>query len=168
MKKEDAPFEGVLFIGVMVVNNEPIVLEYNVRFGDPECEILMPLMESDVSELFYKGATKQLHNFDLKMKNEFGVAVVMASENYPYGSSKPAQIIVDDIIDEELLKNSHISYAGVTKENDTLFATGGRVLLCIGFGLDIKTARDRAYALCGQVHFAGKKIRTDIAYQALK
>ena len=67
MKKEGAPFEGVLFIGIMVVNGEPITLEFNVRFGDPECEILMPLMESDVSELFYKGATKQLDNFDLKI-----------------------------------------------------------------------------------------------------
>jgi phosphoribosylamine--glycine ligase len=167
MKNENAPFEGVLFIGVMVVDNEPIILEYNVRFGDPECEILMPLMETPVSELFYKGATKQLNTLDLKMKNQYGVAVVMASKNYPYSSSEPAEIIIDEIYDEELLKNSHISYAGVTKEDDTLFATGGRVLLCIGFGDNISIARDRAYELCGQVHFAGKKCRTDIAYQAL-
>jgi phosphoribosylamine--glycine ligase len=168
MKKENAPFEGVLFIGVMVVDGEPIILEYNVRFGDPECEILMPLMKSSVSEMFYKGATKNLVNYKLEMKDEYGVAVVMASKNYPYSSSQPAEIIVDDIHDEELIDNSHISYAGVTKEDDILLATGGRVLLCIGFGLDIQTARNRAYALCGQVHFAGKKIRTDIAYQALK
>lgn len=168
MQKENAPFEGVLFIGVMVVDNEPIILEYNVRFGDPECEILMPLLETPVSELFYKGATKQLDKLDIKIKDEYAVAVVMASENYPYGSSKPAEIIVDDIIDEEILNNTHISYAGVSKENDKLFATGGRVLLCIGFGDSIKKARDRAYKLCGQVHFAGKKCRTDIAYQALK
>ncbi len=168
MKKEGAPFEGVLFIGVMVVDNEPIILEYNVRFGDPECEILMPLLETPVSELFYKGATKQLDTLDIKIKKQFGVAVVMASGNYPYGSSAPAEIIVDDIHDEVLKENSHISYAGVTKDGDTLLATGGRVLLCVGFGDDIQTARDRAYALCGQVHFAGKKCRTDIAYQALK
>jgi len=168
MKQEGAPFEGVLFIGVMVVNGEPIILEYNVRFGDPECEILMPLLETPVSELFYKGATKQLDTLDIKIKDQYGVAVVMASGNYPYGSSEPAEIIVDDIHDEELLANSHISYAGVTKDGDTLFATGGRVLLCVGFGDSIELARNRAYALCGQVHFAGKKIRTDIAYQALK
>ncbi len=158
MQKENAPFEGVLFIGVMVVDNEPIILEYNVRFGDPECEILMPLLETPVSELFYKGATKQLDKLDIKIKDEYAVAVVMASENYPYGSSKPAEIIVDDIIDEEILNNTHISYAGVSKENDKLFATGGRVLLCIGFGDSIKQARDRAYKLCGQVHFAGKNV----------
>ena len=168
MKKEGAPFEGVLFIGVMVVNGEPIILEYNVRFGDPECEILMPLLETPVSELFYKGATKQLDKLDIKIKNEFGVGVVMASENYPYSSSTPAEIIVDKIVDEELLNNSHISYAGVSKIDDKLMADGGRVLVCVGFGSSIKEARDRAYELCGQVHFAGKKIRTDIAYQALK
>lgn len=167
MKKEGAPFEGVLFIGVMVVEGEPIILEYNVRFGDPECEILMPLLKTPASELFYKGATKQLDKLDIKIKNEFGVAVVMASKNYPYSSSEPAEIIIDEINDEELLKNTHISFAGVTKEDEKLFATGGRVLLCVGFGDSIKVARDRAYALCGQVHFAGKKCRTDIAYQAL-
>jgi len=168
MKQEGAPFEGVLFIGVMVVNGEPIILEYNVRFGDPECEILMPLLETPVSELFYKGATKQLDKLDIKIKNEYGVAVVMASENYPYSSSKPAEIIVDDITDEELKANSHISYAGVSSEDGKLMATGGRVLLCVGFGESIQEARDRAYDLCGYVHFAGKKCRSDIAYQALK
>ncbi|APW65704.1 phosphoribosylamine--glycine ligase [Poseidonibacter parvus] len=168
MKKEGAPFEGVLFIGVMVVKGEPIILEYNVRFGDPECEILMPLLASPVSDLFYKGATKQLDKLDIKIKNEFGVGVVMASENYPYSSSTPAEIIVDEIVDEDLLNNSHISYAGVSKVDDKLMADGGRVLVCVGFGTSIKEARDRAYELCGQVHFAGKKIRTDIAYQALK
>jgi len=168
MQQEGAPFEGVLFIGVMVVNGEPIILEYNVRFGDPECEILMPLLESPVSDLFYKGATKQLDKLDIKIKDEFGVGVVMASGNYPYGSSEPAEIIVDEIVDEEIKENTHISFAGVAKEDEKLFATGGRVLVCVGFGKTIKEARDRAYALCGQVHFAGKKIRTDIAYQALK
>jgi len=168
MQQEGAPFEGVLFIGVMVVKGEPIILEYNVRFGDPECEIIMPLLETPVSELFYKGATKQLDKLDIKIKNEFGVGVVMASANYPYGSSEPAEIIVDNIVDEDILNNTHISYAGVDKEDDKLLATGGRVLVCVGFGSTIKQARDRAYALCGQVHFAGKKCRTDIAYQALK
>ncbi|RYA22528.1 phosphoribosylamine--glycine ligase [Malaciobacter halophilus] len=168
MKNEGAPFEGVLFIGVMVVKGEPIILEYNVRFGDPECEILMPLLETPVSELFYKGATKDLNSLDIKIKDEFSVGVVMASGNYPYSSSAPAEIIIDNIVDEDILNNTHISFAGVTKQDDKLMATGGRVLVCVGFGKTIKQARDRAYLLCGQVHFAGKKCRTDIAYQALK
>ncbi|WP_323596672.1 phosphoribosylamine--glycine ligase [Aliarcobacter butzleri] len=167
MQNERAPFEGVLFIGVMVVKGEPIILEYNVRFGDPECEILMPLLATPVSELFYKGATKQLDKLDIKIKDEFGVGVVIASENYPYSSSKPAEITVDEI-ENELSSSSHISYAGVEKIDGKLMATGGRVLVCVGFGKTIKEARDNAYKLTTKVHFSGKKCRSDIAYQALK
>ncbi|MEV9546296.1 phosphoribosylamine--glycine ligase [Aliarcobacter butzleri] len=167
MQNEGAPFEGVLFIGVMVVKGEPIILEYNVRFGDPECEILMPLLATPVSELFYKGATKQLDKLDIKIKDEFGVGVVIASENYPYSSSEPAEITVDEI-ENELSSSSHISYAGVEKTDGKLMATGGRVLVCVGFGKTIKEARDNAYKLTTKVHFSGKKCRSDIAYQALK
>ena len=168
MQEENAPFEGVLFIGVMVVKGEPIVLEYNVRFGDPECEILMPLIESKVSELFYYGATKQLDKLDIIIKNEFAVGVVMASENYPYSASAHSIITIDNIVDKDLLNNSHISFAGVEEKDGKLLATGGRVLVCVGVGKSIKEARDRAYLLSSEVHFDGKKFRNDIAYQALK
>ncbi|WP_304545416.1 phosphoribosylamine--glycine ligase [Sulfurimonas microaerophilic] len=167
MKAEGAPFEGVLFIGIMVVNGEPITLEFNVRFGDPECEILMPLMTSSVSDMFYKAATNRLGEIEVSFSKQYAVGIVMASENYPYGSSTPAEIILDDVHHEDIEKYTHISFAGVSKEDDKLYATGGRVLLCIGLGDTIKEARDRAYLRCGQVHFAGKKFRTDIAYQAL-
>ncbi len=166
MKKENAPFEGVLFIGLMIVKNEPIVLEYNVRFGDPECEILMPLLKTPLCELLYNASTRNLKNQKIEFYNQYAVAVVMASENYPYGNSKPSEIIVDKNALEGL-EHTHISYAGVTLEDDKLYATGGRVLLCVGVGESIKEARDRAYMLCGQVHFAGKHFRQDIAYQAL-
>lgn len=167
MKAEGAPFEGVLFIGLMIVNGEPITLEFNVRFGDPECEILMPLLRSPASELFYKAATKQLDTLEVAFKDEYAVGVVMASRHYPEKSSEPAEIVVDEIVHSELAEHSHIAYAGVSKIDGKLFATGGRVLVCVGTGTTILEARDRAYALCGQVHFAGKKLRTDIAYQAL-
>lgn len=168
MQEEGAPFEGVLFIGIMVVNGEPITLEFNVRFGDPECEILMPLLKTPASELFYKAATKQLDTLNVEFHDKYAVGVVMASRNYPYDNSEPAEIIVDEVHHEEIAQNTHIAYAGVAEEEGKLYATGGRVLVCIGVGESIKQARDRAYMLCGQVHFAGKKLRTDIAYQALR
>ena len=168
MQEENAPFEGVLFVGVMVVNGEPIVLEYNVRFGDPECEILMPLIESKVSDLFYYGATKQLDKLDIKIKNKFAVGVVMASKNYPYSASAPSIISLSNIVDRELLENSHISFAGVEKKDDVLLANGGRVAVCVGLGDTVKEARDRAYLLSSEITFDGKKFRKDIAYQALK
>jgi len=167
MKAEGAPFEGVLFIGIMVVNGEPITLEFNVRFGDPECEILMPLMTSSVSDMFYKAATNRLADINVEFSKQYAVGVVMASENYPYSSSTPAEIILDDVKHEDIEKYTHISFAGVSLEDDKLYADGGRVLVCVGLGDTIREARDRAYLRCGQVHFAGKKIRTDIAYQAL-
>jgi len=168
MQQENAVYEGVLFIGVMVVNEEPIVLEYNVRFGDPECEILMPLLKTKASELFYYAATKQLDKIDIKIKDEFCVGVVMASANYPYGSSLSTFISIDDILDEDLLNNSHISFASVEKKDGQLLAKSGRVLVCIGLGKTIKEAQNRAYTLSSKVHFDGKKYRSDIAHQALK
>jgi len=167
MKKEKAVFTGVLFMGIMVVSKEPVVLEYNVRFGDPECETILPLINSSVFDLFYKAATNSLNTYKLQMSKKFCVSVVMTSENYPYKKDKATQIIIDKIHDKTIINNSHISYASVTKNDGELFATGGRVLLCVGTATNIKEARDVAYKLCGQVHFAGKKIRTDIAYQAI-
>jgi len=168
MESEGMPFKGVLFIGVMVVKGEPIILEYNVRFGDPECEELMPLLKSPASELFYKAATGNLKNIKIEFYNKYAVGVVMASRDYPYKSTPPAEIIIDDIYHEELNEHSHISYAGVNRGDDgKLYASGGRVLVCVGIGDSIKEAQKRAYMLVGQVHFAGKQCRTDIAYQVL-
>jgi phosphoribosylamine--glycine ligase len=168
MKSEGMPFKGVLFIGVMVVDGEPIILEYNVRFGDPECEELMPLLKSPASELFYKASTGDLKNATIEFHNKYAVGVVMASRDYPYKSSAPAQIIIDDIVHDELEENAHISFAGVSRGDDgELYATGGRVLVCVGIGESIEEAQSRAYMLVGQVHFAGKQCRTDIAYQAI-
>jgi len=169
LEEDGMPFSGVLFIGIMVVNGEPIVLEYNVRFGDPECEELMAVLKSPTSELFYKAATGDLKSANIEFSDKYAVGVVLASKNYPYSSSEPAEIIVDDVVHEDLANNSYIAYAGVSKDEDgKLLATGGRVLVCVGLGDSIKEARDRAYMLVGQVHFVGKKCRMDIAYQALR
>ncbi|MEO1928712.1 MAG: phosphoribosylamine--glycine ligase [Nautiliaceae bacterium] len=164
MQKEGAPFEGVLFIGLMIVDNEPYVLEYNVRFGDPECEELMALIDSSLYDMFKNASTKQLDKIDVKIKDMVAVGVVCASKNYPYSSSEPAEIKVDDLSD----CNGYIAYAGVKKIDGKLMATGGRVLVCVGFGKDVKEARDEAYKIVDRVHFDGKKYRRDIAYQALE
>jgi phosphoribosylamine--glycine ligase len=169
MKEEGNPFKGVLFIGVMVVDGEPMILEYNVRFGDPECEELMPLLKTPASELFFNASTGNLKNTKIEFyEDKYAVGVVMASRDYPYKSSEPSEIIIDDIVHDDLEGNAHISFAGVSRgEDGKLYATGGRVLVCVGLGESISEAQQRAYMLVGQVHFAGKQCRTDIAYQAL-
>lgn len=168
MAEEGMPFEGVLFAGLMIVNGEPYTLEFNVRFGDPECEVLMPLLKTPASELFDKAASGRLNELNVEFIDKYAVGVVMASRNYPYKSSEPAEIIVDKIVHTELAQKAHIDYAGVSLIDGKLMATGGRVLVCVGLGDTIEEARDNAYMLCGQVHFAGKQCRSDIAYQALR
>ena len=162
MQKEGAPFTGVLFAGIMVVGQTPFVLEFNVRFGDPECEVLMPLIQNPL-EILLACTQKRLSQVKIRLKDEFAVGVVCASENYPYKSSPKAQISVGQIP-----PNSHLSFAGVSKENGTLYADGGRVLVCVGSGKDLQSARDTAYELVKQVEFKGKQHRNDIAYQALR
>ncbi|BDY13520.1 phosphoribosylamine--glycine ligase [Hydrogenimonas cancrithermarum] len=168
MAEEGMPFEGVLFAGLMIVNGEPYTLEFNVRFGDPECEVLMPLLKTPAGELFDKAASGRLDELNVEFIDKYAVGVVMASRNYPYKSSEPAEIIVDKIVHTELVDKAHIDFAGVSLIDGKLMATGGRVLVCVGLGETIKEARDYAYMLCGQVHFAGKQCRSDIAYQALR
>jgi len=163
MQEEGNPYEGVLFIGLMIVDNEPYVLEYNVRFGDPECEELMALIDSSLYDMFYNGAKGELDKIDVKIRDLVAVGVVCASENYPYSSSEPAEIKIDDLSD----CNGYIAYAGVKKIDNKLYATGGRVLVCVGFGKSVRKARDEAYKIVDKVHFKGKKYRKDIAYQAI-
>ncbi|EAJ8284130.1 phosphoribosylamine--glycine ligase [Campylobacter jejuni] len=162
MKKEGAEFCGVLFIGAMIVGNKPYVLEFNVRFGDPECEVLMPLIE-DPLELILAATQRRLRHSKIKIKKEFAVGVVCASENYPYKSSPKSEITVNNIPE-----NSHISYAGVSLEDGKLMADGGRVLVCVGTGKSIEEAQKNAYNLCDNVNFKGKQYRKDIAHQVLK
>ncbi|EDJ1150916.1 phosphoribosylamine--glycine ligase [Campylobacter jejuni] len=162
MKKEGAEFCGVLFIGAMIVGNKPYVLEFNVRFGDPECEVLMPLIE-DPLELILAATQRRLRHSKIKIKKEFAVGVVCASENYPYKSSPKSEITVNNIPE-----NSHISYAGVSLEDGKLMADGGRVLVCVGTGKSIEEAQENAYKLCDNVNFKGKQYRKDIAHQVLK
>ncbi|EGM8810111.1 TPA: phosphoribosylamine--glycine ligase [Campylobacter jejuni] len=162
MKKEGAEFCGVLFIGAMIVGNKPYVLEFNVRFGDPECEVLMPLIE-DPLELILAATQRRLRHSKIKIKKKFAVGVVCASENYPYKSSPKSEITVNNIPE-----NSHISYAGVSLEDGKLMADGGRVLVCVGTGKSIEEAQKNAYKLCDNVNFKGKQYRKDIAHQVLK
>ncbi|HFS5113318.1 TPA: phosphoribosylamine--glycine ligase [Campylobacter jejuni] len=162
MKKEGAEFCGVLFIGAMIVGNKPYVLEFNVRFGDPECEVLMPLIENPL-ELILAATQRRLRHSKIKIKKEFAVGVVCASENYPYKSSPKSEITVNNIPE-----NSHISYAGVSLEDGKLMADGGRVLVCVGTGKSIEEAQKNAYKLCDNVNFKGKQYRKDIAHQVLK
>lgn len=168
MEAEGHPFEGVLFAGIMVVNGEPYTLEFNVRFGDPECEVLMSLIDSDVVELFDACAKGEIANLEFSMSNRYAVGVVAASRNYPYANAAPVKIEIDDAALDSMGDIGHISYAGVEQRDDGLYANGGRILVAVGVADDIRSAQQNAYRIMSAVKFDGMHFRKDIAYQALK
>ncbi|MGE4399480.1 MAG: phosphoribosylamine--glycine ligase [Campylobacterales bacterium] len=167
MASEGCPFEGVLFAGIMVVNNEPYTLEFNVRFGDPECEVLMTLISSDVLGLFDACAKGEVENLEFTMSGRYAVGVVAASKDYPYSTAAAAKIKIDEAALSLMSDLGHISYAGVEAKEYGLYANGGRILVAVGVADDIKTAQQNAYKLMSAVSFDGMQYRKDIAYQAV-
>ena len=163
MKREGAEFCGVLFCGIMVSGGEPFVLEFNVRFGDPECEVILPLLKTPLLDILEAAVEQRLGDLKVEILDKACVGVVMASENYPYSAS-PAQVITmqKGLNCTSNLKN-HISFAGVSDENGVLNASGGRVLVSVGIGDNLKEAQENAYNLAGQISFKGAKMRKDIA-----
>lgn len=168
MKKQGTPFEGVLFGGIMVVkkNNElePYLLEFNVRFGDPECEVLMPLLQTPLLDIITYAIKHRIKELKCAFKEQYAVAVVASSKDYPYASSASVPIHIQ-AFDEKL---GHIVYAGVSRDSQgELLASGGRVLLAVGIASHIQQARDNAYEILKNVSFEGMHFREDIAYRAL-
>lgn len=159
MREEKKEFKGVLYAGIMVVKNQPYLLEFNVRFGDPECEVLLPLLKTPLLDILLACAQKELASIKVEFLQQCAVCVVLASAEYPYNTPKPTliQIHPQDIAD------AHLCFAGVSKSGDDLLATGGRVVVCVGVAHDLEHARTKAYHLCKTVEFEGKHMRDDIA-----
>lgn len=160
---EGHPFCGVLFAGIMVVEDEPILLEFNVRFGDPECEVLLPTLKTPLLQILDCCVEGRLNELRYEVKDEFALGVVLASENYPFSSSKPALMKIKEF-DENL---GHIAFGGVEEREGGLYATGGRVCVCVGRGESLEKARENAYKICECVEFEGKQYRKDIGFRAL-
>ncbi|RDU59560.1 phosphoribosylamine--glycine ligase [Helicobacter marmotae] len=168
MKEQGSPFQGVLFAGIMVVekNGEPspYLLEFNVRFGDPECEVLMPLLQTPLLDVITYSIEGRIKDLECQFKEGFAVAVVACSKDYPYASSASVPITIGEF--EANL--GHIVYAGVSyDEQKGLMANGGRVLLAVGLAHSIKQARDNAYKILQSVSFEGMQFRDDIAHRVL-
>lgn len=169
MRKNGTPFEGVLFGGIMVVEKdgelEPYLLEFNVRFGDPECEVLMPMLQTPLLDILLHCVEGRVKDLRYELKHQYAVAVVASSKDYPYTSSTPMPIKIQNF-DKNL---GHIVYAGVSVDSQgQLLASGGRVLLAVGIASSLKQARDNAYKILKNVFFEGMHFRDDIAYRALQ
>ncbi|MCI7485790.1 MAG: phosphoribosylamine--glycine ligase [Helicobacter sp.] len=164
MAQEGMPFVGVLFGGIMVVKKDgvlkPYLLEFNVRFGDPECEVLLPCLKTPLLDLLLAQTDMPQH---IEFQDIYSVGVVVASKDYPYTNSKPQKITIRDF-DKNL---GHLVYAGVSKDGNDLLASGGRVLVSIGLGASLQIAQQNAYKILESVSFEGMQFRKDIAARGL-
>lgn len=158
LQKDGISFSGFLFMGLMNVNNEPYVIEYNVRLGDPESQVILPRLRSDLLDLFEGIAHGTLSERHVDVDDRTAVTIVIASEGYPdrYEKGRP-------IVGLEMVRDAYVFQAGtkLTKEGG-LVTDGGRVMAVTGFGKDLEQAIISAYRSAGLITFDGKYVRSDI------
>ena len=165
LSKDGKRYSGILYVGLMIKNGEPSVLEFNVRFGDPETQAILPKLKSDLAEAIIKTASGQLDKVTLTWDDRPCICVVLASGGYPGAYEKGKEIAgLDELKD---IKDVFVFHAG-TKLNSTITTSGGRVLSVVGLGEDIKDAQSKAYNAISKVNFEGMYYRKDIASKALK
>jgi phosphoribosylamine---glycine ligase len=155
-----APFVGVLFAGLMLTDGGPQVLEFNCRFGDPETQSLLPRVEGDLLGAMAAGAAGDLSGVDLSIAESAAVTVVVAARDYPQKGDVGSPI---DGIGAAEAAGAHVFHAGTALQGDRLVTNGGRILNVTGTGETVADARERAYAACDLISFAGMRYRKDIA-----
>lgn len=165
MAAEGTPFTGILYTGLMLTEKGPRVLEYNVRFGDPETQPIMVRMKSDIVELFQACVDGKLDEAALEWHDEAAVCVIMASGGYPASSEKGVPIHgLDDIAAEEAI----VFHSGTAEKDGEIVTNGGRVLGVTAKGATIKGAIDKAYAAVEKINFDHMQFRRDIGARALQ
>jgi phosphoribosylamine--glycine ligase len=167
MKAMGAPYKGVLFAGLMITKDGPQLIEYNVRFGDPECQVLMLRLMSDLVPALLAARDGQLKNFDLRWYPDVALAVVMAANGYPGAYEKGT--VIEGLDDAAQVEGAEIFHAGtVTSIGDArILANGGRVLNVCGHGKTVGEAQARAYAAVEKINWPGGFCRHDIGWQAI-
>jgi phosphoribosylamine--glycine ligase len=166
MKQRGIPFRGVLYAGVMLTEQGPKLFEYNVRFGDPECQVLMLRMMSDIVPAFLAACDGQLKNFDLRWFPEPALTVVMAAKGYPGDYNKGTRI--EGLDEAAQVEGVEIFHAGTVEKDDVILANGGRVLNICASAKTVTEAKQRAYEAIDRIHWPDGFCRRDIAWQAVE
>jgi phosphoribosylamine--glycine ligase len=158
-------YKGVLYGGFILTDECPKLLEFNARFGDPETQVILPRLETDLLEVLLAVADERLAEVDLSWRSDAAVSVVLASGGYPgpYDTGKP----IEGVADAAALEGVTVYHAGTRMEGDTLVTAGGRVLNVTALAPSLAEARDRAYEAAGRIAFEGAHHRTDIGAKAL-
>ena len=160
LQKENLPYKGFIFIGLIMVENDPYVIEYNVRMGDPETQVVLPRIKSDFLDLMARTANQTLNNFDLQIHEDTYANIVMVAGGYPesYEKGNPITGIPKDN------ETSKIFHAGTKEIDNKFFTNGGRILSVVSKGTDFKQALSKSYEIAEKIDFKDKNYRKDIGF----
>ena len=156
---------GFLYAGLMISNNEPYLIEYNVRMGDPECQTILPLLKTDLLKILFACCDSKLQNLNIEWTNEKSLCIVLCSRGYPDKFDK--NIKIEKINNLQLKKNDYIFHAGTKKINNEIFSDGGRVLNFVSISSSYKNSRNRALKLINHLNWDNGSFRRDIGFKII-
>ena len=166
MARRGTPYQGILYAGLMIKDGQPRLVEYNVRFGDPECQVLMMRLGAQAMDLMHAAAEGRLDQAQVNWADDHAITVVMAAKGYPGSYEKGTEIKGLDALTED--GHNMVFHAGTKAQDGKVLATGGRVLNVTARGDSLQEARDRAYAATDVIDWPGGFMRRDIGWRALK
>ena len=159
-------YRGFLYAGLMIVKNEPYLIEYNVRMGDPECQTILPKLKSDIGEIFLACCNQKLDETKIEWFDKKSLCVVVCSKGYPENFKKNIEIINLDKI--KLNKNDYLFHAGTEVNNGKIFAIGGRVLNFVTLSDNFKSAKNIIYKNLNELNWTGGFYRKDIGFKVIE
>jgi phosphoribosylamine--glycine ligase len=165
LKDLGTDYKGFLYAGLMIVENEPYLIEYNVRMGDPECQTILPKLKTDLVEILEACCDKKLADINIEWTNKKSLCVVLCSKGYPDTYQK--NILIENIENLNPEKNNFIFHAGTKKENDKIYSTGGRVLNFISLSDDFLQARGKVHECIKKLDWSGGFYRRDIGFKVI-
>jgi len=165
LKDLKTEFKGFLYAGLMIVKNEPYLIEYNVRMGDPECQTILPKLKTDLSEIIIACVDKKLNSIDIEWFNEKSLCIVLCSKGYPEKYKNDIEIKNLELIN--LNKNEFIFHAGTKKENNKILSDGGRVLNFVVMSKSFKENRDKSIKIIKEINWKNGFYRKDIGFKVI-
>jgi len=159
-------FRGFLYAGLMIVKNEPYLIEYNVRMGDPECQTILPRLKTDIVDIFYACCKNKLSSIDIEWKQEKSLCIVLCSRGYP--DKYENNILINNIDKINLKKKEYIYHAGTKKNQNKIYSNGGRVLNFVVLSNNFKLSREKVIKLIQKVNWSNGFFRKDIGFKVIK
>ena len=166
MKKLGHPYTGFLYAGLMINKNEPYLIEYNIRMGDPECQVLMMRLQTDLLEIIDRATKNKISSLKIKWKDKSCITIVLCSKGYPYNYIKDSEI--KNLSKVSIDKNNQIFHAGTYKKNNKILSNGGRVLNVTSLAKSMSTAKNKSLDNLKKINWTDGFFRKDIAWRILK